>query len=587
MFIMPHVAEQDETGSGTPRADKVDDVFASEESKVENKTNQREETAEMSEEISAKRSVVPVEESKSPAVNISEEMHDTMKQGPGKSAIAVATKTEGGREIPSEVQKNELNEDKFSIQTKEEVDKKEKTAKSSWDSLNVDKTHRSVSDKNGELVMVNGVHEDLLPSETPEKAQVDLKPQLVTVKEGYSLVAPKQKVVFAKEGNGDTRMNGTCSSPNEDNTGQRENDYEQQRRLDTHVSSLSPVEVEKKERLNTFESKSTMKQNDPKKIETGSTSGAQVDDSNHKIKTSLELSDIPVAFDRSQVRNDPKLTRSEVLQERKPEKTGKALAGRSQALSENGGKTDVANQSQSMVEDDSPWVLQLPQGGEIGSRKRNEQKRNNNSRHRRTEREQEDTQSEIKDKRAVVLPSVTIDQSDKLDRNREHALEELRESGEEHTEEVEPRRTSESDLSGLRPLTPLSPLMEDQESNSTFLHPSGAQATKVKRSKSFMARGFSKMFGSKRKYKVDKEQKDTSYSASESDDRTAQEEFDLRENHYMGKKEKKMKKKNSSGEKSDGSTDEHDAHGKPSRKLGGLFSREKKKEKKSHQKERK
>lgn len=594
VFVMPDVAEQDENGSGTPGADMIDDVFVSEGNKVENKTHQREEKAEKSEEISEKRSMVPAEEIKSPTVNTSEEMHKTKKQEPGESATEYASKTEEDGEIPSAVHKNVLNEDTFAIQAKEELDKKEKAIESSWDSPNVDKTDRRFSDKNGELVMVNGVHEDLSPTETPEKAQVDSKPELVTVKEGYSLVAPKQKVAFAKEGDDDTVINDSCSSPNEGNTGQRENGYKQEGRLNDQVSSLLPVEIEDKERdLNTFESKSTTKQNDREKTETSSTSATQVDDSNRKIKTSLELSDIPVAFNRPEVRNDPKLIRLEGSQEREPKKSGKISAERPQALqntalSENGGKTEVANQSQSIkksleVEDDNPWILQLPQGGDQGSRERSEQKRNNNS-NRRTEHKQEDKQSEIKDKQALVLPTVTIDQSDKLsvDRNREHPLEELSESGEEHTEEVEPRRTSESDLSGLRPLSPLSPLMEDQESNSTFLHPSGAQATKVKRNKSFMARGFSKMFGSKRKYKVDKERKDTTYS-SESDNRMAHEEFDFRENHNTEKKEKKKKKKERSEKKSDEqSTDEHGADKKSSRKFGGLFSRGKKKEKQSH-----
>ena len=587
---MPDVAEQDESGSGTPGVDTADDLFASKDNKVENKTYQREESAEKSEEISEKVSVVPVEERKSPVVNMSEKMHKTMKQEPGDSAKAYAVKTEEDQEIHSAVKEDKSNEDLFAIQAKHEIDKKETTIESSWDSLNVDRTGRGVSDKNSEVIMINGVHEDMLLTET----QVDSKPELVTVKEGYSLLAPKQKVEFAKEGSDDTVVNGTFSSPNED--GQCKNGYEQERRLNDQFSSLLPVEVDNKRRdFNTFESKSTTKQNGREKTETSSTSATQVDDSNRKLKTSLELSDIPLGFDRAEIGNDSDLICPEVAQEREPEKSGQFSAGRSRALqntalSENGGKTDVASQSQNIkksheVEDDSPWVLQLPKGGDLGLRKRGEQKGNNNS-NRRTEHRQ-DKPSEVKDRRAPVLPTVTIDQRDKLnvDRNREHASEELRESGEENTNEVEPlrpRTTSETDLSGLRPLSPLSPLMEDQESNSTLLHPSGAQATKVKRNKSIMARGFSKMFGSKRKYKVDKEQRDTAAYSSESDNRMAHEEFDLRENHNTEKKEKKKKKKKSSGEKKDGKTDEHGTDNKSSRKLGGLFSRGKKKEKHSH-----
>lgn len=583
---MPDVAEQDETGP--PGEDLVDDVFASEDNKVENKAHQREETAaEKSEEISA----VPVDETKSPADNMSEETSATMKQEPGKSAVTDATKTEEDGEIPSAVKEDKLNGDIFAIRAKEELDKKEETIKSSWDSLNMDRFDRSVSDMNGNLITVNGVHEDLSPTETPEKVQVDSKPELVTVKESYSLAAPKQKVAFAEKGSHDTEIDGTFSLSSENYTGQHENGYKQQQ---------LPAEIQTKgQDFDSFESKSTRKQNEREKTETSSTSATQVDDSNNKIKT-LKSSDIHLAFDRQEVRNDPKLIPPKVLQEHELENTGNISAGRPQVLqntevTEKGGKTDLANQSQSIktsreVEDDSPWVLQLPQGGELASRKISDQKRNNIS-NRRTERKQENKQSEVKDKKALVLPTLTINQSDGLnvDRNRKHS-EELSKSGKEHTKKVEttrPRRTSESDLNTLSPLSPLSPLMEDQESNSTFLHPPGAQGTKVRKNKSFMARGFSKMFGSKRKYKLDKEQKDTSYS-SESDNIMAREEFDLRANHNTEKTEKKKKKKERNEKKSDElSTDENGADKKSSRKFGGLFSRGKKKEKHSNHNERK
>ena len=567
VFVMPDVAEQNETGP--PGEGLVDDVFASEDNKlkVENKAHQREETAA----------------EKSEADNMSEETSETMKQEPGKSAVTDATKTEEDRETPSAVKEDKLNGDIFAIRAKEELDKKEETIKSSWDSLNVDRTDRSVSDVNGNLVTVNGVHEDLSSTETPEKVQVDSKPELVTVKESYSLAAPKQKVAFAEKGSHDTVIDDTFSLSSENYTGQHENGYKQQQ-----------------QQQQTKGRDETRKLNDREKTETSSTSATQVDDSNNKLKTSLKSSDIPLAFDRQEVRNDPKLILPNVLQENELENTGKISAGRPQVLqntevTEKGGKTDLANQSQSIKtsleeEDDSPWVLQPPQGRELASRKISDQKRNNIS-NRRTEREQENKQSGVKDKKAIVLPTLTINQSDGLnvDKNREHS-EELRKSGKEHTKKVEttkPRRTSESDLNAINPMSPLSPLMEDQESNSTFLHPPGAQGTKVRKNKSFMARGFSKMFGSKRKYKLDKEQKDTSYS-SESDNIMAHEEFDLRVNHNTEKTEKKRKKKERNEKKSDGlSTDENGVDKKSSRKFGGLFSRGKKKGKHSNHNERK
>lgn len=56
-----------------------------------------------------------------------------------------------------------------------------------WDLFNVDRMDRSVLDKNGEVIMVNGVYEDMLFI----KIQVNLKFELVIVKEGYSLVVLK------------------------------------------------------------------------------------------------------------------------------------------------------------------------------------------------------------------------------------------------------------------------------------------------------------------------------------------------------------------------------------------------------------
>lgn len=56
-----------------------------------------------------------------------------------------------------------------------------------WDLFNVDRKDRSVLDKNGEVIMVNGVYEDMLFI----KIQVNLKFELVIVKEGYSLVVLK------------------------------------------------------------------------------------------------------------------------------------------------------------------------------------------------------------------------------------------------------------------------------------------------------------------------------------------------------------------------------------------------------------
>ncbi|KAJ7363372.1 hypothetical protein OS493_011660 [Desmophyllum pertusum] len=243
------------------------------------------------------------------------------------------------------------------------------TIKSSRDALDVENTHdKNVSNKNEDLAIVNGVHKDLSPSETPESIQGDSKPELVTVKEGYSLVAPKQKATVAKESQDDARLNGTLA--NEKNIGERANTSKQQQRTDGHVSGLLPLAVKNKERdSNAFQPKSATKQHDGENIV------ASAPSVNRKLKTtSVELSDIPLAFEQPEAGKDPKLIFFRSFSKRVGEKTGKTAVERTQVLpnnelSEKGGKTDIVNQSQSDtksrdVEEDSPWVRQLPQGGE-------------------------------------------------------------------------------------------------------------------------------------------------------------------------------------------------------------------------------
>ena len=557
-------------------------MFGSEE-EDKNKKHLTVEMAEKNEEISDKHSVVSANEIKLPIAESSDKKSATRKIDSSNSAIDVPKTVENG-ELPSAVKEEKLDEDICSIQAKEEFDKTGKTIKSSRDSLNLEKTDKSVSDKNGEPTIVNGVYEDLSPRETPEKLQDGSKPELVTVKEGYNLAAPKQKAAFSKEGQGNARLNDILA--NENCTEQRENGYTQQQSTNGHVSGLFPLEIEVKDKaINSIKPKSPTKEDVYENSVASLTSDTQVDDSNRKLQSSLELSDIPLAFNRSEAGKDSKLICSDVSHEREARETGKTSAERTQtlqnnALFEKGGKTDVADQSPSDkksrdAEDDSPWILQLPQGGDLGLRKRNGGKLKNERNIR-----NEHKQNEVMRKQAPVLPTVTIDQSE----NEKHDLKNLNESLEERSEEDEtPRRRSEPDISGLRPVSPLSPLMEDQESNSTFLHPSGAQSAKVKRNKSLVARGFSKMFGSKRKYKVDKEQKDTSFW--DSDNKMTLEEFDLKENRSAEKKEKKKKKKESSEKKSDGQSPDGDE--KSPRKFGGLFSRGKKKDKHSRHNERK
>ncbi|XP_068703730.1 uncharacterized protein [Montipora foliosa] len=159
--------------------------------------------------------------------------------------------------------------------------------------------------------------------------------------------------------------------------------------------------------------------------------------------------------------------------------------------------------------------------------------------------------------------------------------------------------------------------------NTSLTPPSNTSSSKVKRNKSLVARGISKMFGSRHKYKVDKVGKGMAAAVSDSEKNSASpDECDLKENcnEKKNKKEKSFKrhsskrkpdkttvdsadynlnhdeidlkedqygkkKKKKQAEKTDKFREGHtseDSEGKSSnRKFGGLFSRSKKKDKSS------
>lgn len=597
MFVIPEVPEVDEKQATT--TDVVNEEFVGKDVNA-NKTQLKKDTLENNEEKSSKRDSAPVYDTKSSGVDITEENVETSKEDAKDVTMIDVSKTDEIRE-PAEMKKRKSSEDMSEIQTEEELNKMAKRIKSFGDSFQVGKADKSVSDKNIELATMNGVHEDLSCDKTPDKMQDDSKPELVTVKEGYSLAAPKQKVSFGEERHDNGRLDGTVS--NVENTEPRKNSSKEQHTSYAHVSGALPLETEIKDKdSNVLEPKSTVKQDDYENTVASSTSTSQVDDSTRKLQTSVHLSDIPVTFDRPGDEKEPTLNYSNVSQEHETGKTTQVSAAeRTQPVqnntpSENGGKTDTANQSQSSknshdAENDSPWVLQLPQNGNLGPRRRNEDNRNNEN-YKMNEQKEENKKSEAKEKHEQILvPNVTIEQSNSLKGwdNEKQTLEEPSDGESEgHSSErvQKRRRLSEPDLS----LRPLSPLMEDQESNSKLLNPSAGQSAKVKKSKSFMARGFSKMFGSKRKYKVDKELKENSYS-SETENQMTQAEFDLKENH-SGEEKKRKKKKKKKVEEQDGREKTSDGQSadenkRSPRKFGGIFSRGKKKEKHSHPNENK
>lgn len=522
-------------------------------------------------EISQKFETEPVNETKAPAVNSLEGSAGTLTRD--QNDFPTSKIEQNKRDVLSVITESKSEED-VANQTQEEHSRQVTEVESLKDSHSFDKhTHAQagahLADKTGDLLIVNGVHEDLFSTEAIQNKNGEARPELVTVKEGYSLAAPKQKVILANEGQSGAELNGIG---NEKGIGQRENESRGQQRTADVNNGLFP----KNENI------------------VGSfISSTPIKDSHDKLQTSLALSDIPLVFEQldSTSGKDNRSNSSGVSPEREPtESAGNAADGRERFKENNkvdeiekGGKPETVNQSHSDEKSrddahDSLWVLQVPRAEEKGLRKRNEEKRNKENKDKRKR------SIENSGKPERVIPRVIVDPSDVFEQNEKDGLEEPREQHterndrEDEDEEENPRkrRASEPDVR----LEPLSPLMEDRESNNTFLNPSTAQSAKVKRNKSLVVRGISKMFGGKRKYKVDKEEKDISLVTGDSDVNTTHDEFEFKENRQD--KKKKLKKYKGEKKKELQSAEGGD-HKSPSRKFGGLFSRGKKKEKNSNQ----
>ena len=565
MFVIPEVDES------TPVSANQNEVFL--DGALKDQTRKDDEAALKNGETSDKLKMPPVEGTKPAVLNNLEKRAGNVTRDTGDLSTIEENKREYGLSVVVEAKPKEG----VASMAQEEPNKVIREVKSAKDS-NSTESERGVADKNDELVIVNGVYEDMNSTETTQNNDSEAKPELVTVKEGYSLAAPKQQVMLANEGQNSEKSNGVL--PTEKSTGQQE----QQRTGDT-ISGLLPLETTNKRDSGEFRPKAMPKQNGCESTVGSSASATPVEDSSDKLKTSLELSDIPLTFEHLNSRKDNTLTSSPIPQQHGPKKSAANVKDRNEGLLQNGklertekgGKTYTTDQSHSDeisrdVADDSPWILQLPSSSE----KPNIERKN------KRKRSSENGTAE------QAVPRVTIEQSDVFERSDVNdTLEERNESGteeqnEKDTEDEKPRkrRASEPDVR----FEPLSPLMEDRESNNTFLNPSGAQSAKVKRNKSFVSRGLSKMFGGKRKYKVDKEDKNSSSVPVDSaDNNTTHDEFDFKEN----RQEKKKKKKDRNERRNEGQLPPGGDDKSPSRKFGGLFSRGKKKEKNSNQNERK
>lgn len=447
----------------------------------------------------------------------------------------------------------------------------------------------NVVNKNGELVFLNGVHdhEDLRFTGRNLTEDVKEKPELVTVKEGYNISSPKQQVMLVNESRDTVRLNDV--SHNENSVGSHENDI-------TEQQGTARAKTNEERGSDKSASETTMKENVCARTVDCASSARSVNSSN-KSQTPLEMGDVSLAFDRSETRkedlNSLRVSSSETgLQEsaKSAPKRPQKFEGYSENPTNvndlgNVGKTDSLNQSEknkasrdigptenvrksetlnplqydknSHVAQDSPWITH--QQLQPDAEKQTEEKGNYERKNKRKRNAPEN------DKPEQIVPRLIIDQSNVSERNENEKLER------EEDEEDKPRKRRASEP-GLQ-FEPLSPLMEAENSNNALLNTTGAQSGKVKRNKSFVSRGLSKMFGGKRKYKAEK---DSLAGPVDFDKISTHEESDFKVN----RREKKKKKKDKGDQKdvNEGLSPEN-IDKSPSRKFGGLFSRGKKKEK--------
>ena len=427
----------------------------------------------------------------------------------------------------------------------------------------------NVVNKNGELVFLNGVddHEDLRFTGRNLTEDVKEKPELVTVKEGYNISSPKQKVMLVNESR-------------EKSVGSHENYI-------TEQQGTASDKTNEERGSDKFASETTVKENVCARTVDCASSARSVNSSN-KSQTPLEMGDVSLAFDRSETRKEDLNSLRVSSSETGPEESTKIAPKRTQKFEGypenpnnvndlgNVGKTDSSNQSEkskalrdigptenvresdknSHVAQDSPWIThQLHPDAE----KQIEEKGNYERKNKRKRSAPENEKPE------QIVPRLIIDQSNVSERNENEKLER------DEDEEDKPRKRRASEPGPQ--FEPLSPLMEAGNSNNDFLNTTGAQSGKVKRNKSFVSRGLSKMFGGKRKYKAEK---DSLSGPVDFDKISTHEESDFKVN----RREKKKKKKDKGDQKNvnEGLSPEN-IDKSPSRKYGGLFSRGKKKEK--------
>lgn len=423
-------------------------------------------------------------------------MRVTGEKQEGMNSLAAIKECQSQEDLVNEIRDTESDQTKVKSSTESHLD----------DIFTHAQTDKA-ADKTGGAAEVNGIDEEACVMETDEKPNLRAKTEdnnILTIQQKESLSEERQKCVKLPSG------------------------------------LTSGVDVGKNEPA------LTNKRNDEEGSFAAST---PVLDRKHKSRTSLELSGIPLEIDSSR-ESATNLTTPEHQSSRSDAHTREnkgdvILENNKSGDIEKGGKIEKEKQSRNNQTTGDSIAADEESGLEIAD----EDNKNENKNKRKRNSENGGNTGEIELR-------VVVNHDDAIQETESENLSELRRTstqhkgGEERDEKPKKRRAS---VPGAI-FTPLSPLMEGEESANKLLSPPGdvnQSGTKVKRHRSLVARGISKMFSSRRKYKVDKEDKNVAISSTDSENNTTPDDSDFKENWNERKKrkEKGFQRKEKQGSK--------------------------------------
>ena len=423
-------------------------------------------------------------------------MRVTGEKQEGMNSLAAIKECQSQEDLVNEIRETESDQTKVKSSTESHLD----------DIFTHAQTDKA-ADKTGGAAEVNGIDEEPCVMETDEKPNLRAKTEdnnILTIQQKESLSEERQKCVKLPSG----LTSGVGVGKNEPALTNKRNDEE------GSFAASTPVL-----------------------------------DRKHKSRTSLELSGIPLEIDSSR-ESATNLTTPEHQSSRsdghtRENKGDVILENNKSGDIEKGGKIEKEKQSRNNQTTGDSIAADEESG--LGIADEDSKNENKNKRKRNSENGGNTGEIEL---RVVVNHDDAIQETESENLSEPRRTSTQHKGGEERDEKPKKRRAS---VPGAI-FTPLSPLMEGEESANKLLSPPGdvnQSGTKVKRHRSLVARGISKMFSSRRKYKVDKEDKNVAISSTDSENNTTPDDSDFKENWNERKKrkEKGFQRKEKQGSK--------------------------------------